>query len=126
MEQPTDPADTEGYERWLDSTTVGGKAPRLSTSIEIHEYDPQWPVLYAREEERIRAILGPRVLRIEHAGSTSVCGLPAKPVIDIVLEVPNSADEAAYVPDLESAGYPLTIREPEWFEHRYSISYRPR
>lgn len=63
-------------------------------------------------------ILGDRVVRIEHAGSTSVPGLPAKPTIDIVLEVPDSADEEAYVPDLERGGYRLSIREPEWFEHR--------
>ncbi len=55
---------------------------------------------------------------MEHAGSTSVPGLPAKPLIDIVLEVPDSADEPAYVPDLEAAGYPLAIREPDWYEHR--------
>ena len=55
---------------------------------------------------------------IEHAGSTSVPGLSAKPVIDIVLAVPDSGDEAAYVPDMLAAGYRLTIREPDWFEHR--------
>jgi GrpB-like predicted nucleotidyltransferase (UPF0157 family) len=57
-------------------------------------------------------------LRIEHAGSTSVPGLAAKPVIDIVLVVADSADENAYAPALESAGYVLRIREPDWFEHR--------
>jgi GrpB-like predicted nucleotidyltransferase (UPF0157 family) len=51
-------------------------------------------------------------------GSTSVPDLPAKPVIDIVLEVPDSSAEPAYVPDLEDAGYVLRIREPDWFEHR--------
>ena len=45
-------------------------------------------------------------------------GLAAKPIIDIALEVPDSTDEAAYVPALEEAGYVLRIREPEWFEHR--------
>src|SRR6266545_1198006 len=59
-----------------------------------------------------------RALEIEHAGSTSVPGLAAKPVIDIVLVVRDSADEAAYVPQLEAAGYVLRIREPDWFEHR--------
>ena len=44
--------------------------------------------------------------------------LPAKPVIDIVLEVPDSAAEPAYAPDLEAAGYVARIREPDWFEHR--------
>ena len=63
-------------------------------------------------------MLGDRVLRIEHAGSTSVPGLAAKPIIDIFLAVENSADEGAYLPLLESAGYRLRIREPEWFEHR--------
>jgi GrpB-like predicted nucleotidyltransferase (UPF0157 family) len=58
------------------------------------------------------------VVRLEHAGSTSVPGLPAKPIIDIVLEVPNSADEQTYAPALEAAGYVLRIREPDWLEHR--------
>ncbi len=42
----------------------------------------------------------------------------AKPIIDIVLTVPDSADEPAYVPDMEAAGYVLRIREPDWYEHR--------
>ena len=64
------------------------------------------------------AILGDRVVRIEHTGSTSVPGLAAKPIIDITMVVPDSSDEPAYVPDLEAAGYKLVIREPGWFEHR--------
>jgi GrpB-like predicted nucleotidyltransferase (UPF0157 family) len=115
--QPTDPSDVEAYERRLNSVTVGG-AQQLTKPIEIREYDPEWPALYAREEARIRSILGDRVVRIEHAGSTSVPELPAKPIIDIVAEVPDSAVEEAYVPDLEQGGYRLSIREPKWFEHR--------
>lgn len=57
-------------------------------------------------------------MRIEHAGSTSVPGLCAKPVIDIVLAVADSADENSYAPALQSAGYSLRIREPDWYEHR--------
>jgi GrpB-like predicted nucleotidyltransferase (UPF0157 family) len=57
-------------------------------------------------------------VRVEHVGSTSVPGLAAKPVIDILLAVPDSADEQTYVPALEAAGYVLRIREPDWFEHR--------
>jgi GrpB-like predicted nucleotidyltransferase (UPF0157 family) len=90
-----------------------------NAAISLAEYDPAWPELYAREAERIRAVLGARVVRIEHAGSTSVPGLAAKPIIDIVLAVADSADEPAYVPDLEAAGYRLTLREPDWFEHRH-------
>jgi GrpB-like predicted nucleotidyltransferase (UPF0157 family) len=51
-------------------------------------------------------------------GSTSVAGLMAKPVIDVVLAVPNAADERSYVPQLEAAGYLLHVREPDWYEHR--------
>jgi GrpB-like predicted nucleotidyltransferase (UPF0157 family) len=66
----------------------------------------------------VRAALALRALCIEHVGSSSVPGLAAKPVIDIVLVVADSANEKAYAADLESAGYVLRIREPEWFEHR--------
>jgi len=66
----------------------------------------------------IRSILGNKVLQLEHVGSTSVPGLCAKPIIDMLLVVEDSADEQSYVPALEAAGYVLRIREPEWFEHR--------
>jgi GrpB-like predicted nucleotidyltransferase (UPF0157 family) len=57
-------------------------------------------------------------VQVEHVGSTSVPGLAAKPIIDIMLAVPDSADERSYVPALEAAGYVLWSREPDWFEHR--------
>ena len=84
----------------------------------IADYDLQWPEAFRRERDRIQGRLGDRVLRIEHAGSTSVPGLAAKPVIDIILEVADSAAEDAYVPALEAGGYVLKIREPHWHEHR--------
>jgi len=87
-------------------------------TVEIHEYDPGWPALFEREATRIRGALEDRALLVEHAGSTSVPGLAAKPIIDIVLAVPDSSDEGAYVPALETAGYTLRIREPDWYEHR--------
>jgi GrpB-like predicted nucleotidyltransferase (UPF0157 family) len=112
-----DPNDVARYEEKLRQVTIG-PVQALTGRIAIVEYDPSWPALYAREDERIRRTLGDRVVRLEHAGSTSVPGLRAKPIIDIVLEVPDAAQEPAYVPDLERAGYRLTIREPDWFEHR--------
>jgi GrpB-like predicted nucleotidyltransferase (UPF0157 family) len=86
--------------------------------ITMADYNPQWPALFAREAARIRAVLGAAAVQVEHVGSTSVPGLAAKPVIDILLAVPDSADEQAYAPALEAAGYVLRIREPDWFEHR--------
>ena len=101
----------------LQAVTIG--APnRVDGPIVLAEYDPAWAVLYEREAERVHATLGSRVRLLEHAGSTSVPGLAAKPIIDMVLAVADSADEAAYVPQLESAGYVLRIREPDWHEHR--------
>jgi GrpB-like predicted nucleotidyltransferase (UPF0157 family) len=75
------------------------------------DYDPLWPEVFGREADRVRSLLGCQALRIEH-GSTSVPGLAAKPIIDILLVVADSSDEPAYVPILESAGYSLRIREP--------------
>ena len=98
---------------------VGGAAPS-SGPIVLVPYDPAWPERFAREEARIRAALGRRVLALEHTGSTSVPGLSAKPIIDITMILDDVSDEAAYLTDLEAAGYRLTIREsePEWYDHR--------
>ena len=82
------------------------------------DYDPDWPRLFAREASAFAARSASGRCEVEQSGSTSVPGLAAKPIVDIVLVVADSADEAAYVPALEAAGYVLRIREPDWFEHR--------
>ena len=107
---PTTEAEIEAY-------TVGG-ARRLDGPIVLADYDPGWPQLFAREAARLRRVLGATAGRIEHVGSTSVPGLAAKPIIDVAMEVGDSADEPSYVPALEAQGYALRIREPDWFEHR--------
>jgi GrpB-like predicted nucleotidyltransferase (UPF0157 family) len=101
----------------IHRVTIG--APEVHNGpITLMEYDPRWPEQFAREEARIRAALGDRALQIEHIGSTAVPGLPAKPIIDILLVVADSAHEPSYVPALEAARYVLRIREPDWHEHR--------
>ena len=90
----------------------------LNSPIDLRSYDPEWPSRYGVLARDIRAVLGAQVLQLEHVGSTSVPGLSAKPVIDIVLAVSDSGDEPSYVPALEALGYALKIREPDWFEHR--------
>ena len=102
---------------YLQKVTVG-ELKQLNSTISIVDYDLAWPSLFERQAARIRTALGDMLFQIEHVGSTSVPELAAKPIIDIVLVVPNSADEAAYVPALEAAGYVLRVREPEWHEHR--------
>src|SRR5260221_1959303 len=90
----------------------------LGGPVTLADYDPAWPALFEREAARIRSALGYRVRRLEHVGSTSIPGLPAKPIIDIVIAIPDSSNEPDYVQPMEAAGYVLRIREPEWFEHR--------
>jgi GrpB-like predicted nucleotidyltransferase (UPF0157 family)/GNAT superfamily N-acetyltransferase len=90
----------------------------LNGRVVIVDYDSQWPELFEREAARIRGVLAERALGIEHVGSTAVPGLPVKPIIDIVLVVTDSADEAAYASVLVAAGYQLHIREADWFQHR--------
>ena len=91
---------------------------RLAGPVLLAEADPAWPAVYAVEEARVIAALGDRVRGLEHVGSTSVPGLAAKPIIDISLEVADSADEAAFVGALVATGYVLVLREPGWYEHR--------
>lgn len=95
-----------------------GPPTLLNGPIRLVDYDPAWPRLFQREADRIRWALGERALLVEHTGSTSVPGLAAKPIVDILLVVPDSSDEQQYVPALEAAGYVLRIREPDWYQHR--------
>jgi len=92
--------------------------PAQPYEIQVVEYDDRWPADFERVAARIRGAIGSRALEILHVGSTSVPGLPAKPVIDVDLVVADSADEPAYLPDLAAAGFVHTIREPWWHEHR--------
>jgi len=104
-------------EEYLKKVVIGELKPH-NGPINLVEYDYRWPELFNREANRIRSVLGKKALQIEHVGSTSVPGLCAKPIIDIILVVENSADEVSYVPELEKVGYTLKIREPSWYEHR--------
>ena len=108
---------TSEREQELQKHTIG-KPTRIDGPIILVDYDPAWPALYEREAERIRGALGDRARLLEHAGSTSVPGLAAKPIIDMTLAVADTTAEGDYVPPLEAAGYVLRIREPDWYEHR--------
>jgi GrpB-like predicted nucleotidyltransferase (UPF0157 family) len=97
------------------SAWVGGGP---ETGIEMTDPDPAWPRQYDDLAGRIRGALGWRVLQLEHVGSTSVPGLPAKPIIDIDLTVADPDREQDYVPALEATGFRLRIREYWWYGHR--------
>jgi GrpB-like predicted nucleotidyltransferase (UPF0157 family) len=111
------PRDGSRYEDELAAVTVGDLEP-LAGPIVIEDYDPQWPARFEAHAARIRRALGEVALRVEHVGSTAVPGLPAKPVIDVLVVVADAADEDRYREPMEAAGYTLRIREPDWYEHR--------
>jgi GrpB-like predicted nucleotidyltransferase (UPF0157 family) len=100
--------DEERY-AYLDRVLIGGREP---AEISVVDYDERWPVRFRALAERIRQALGDDALGIEHIGSTSVPGLAAKPIVDVLLTVADVDDEPAYVPALESAGFLLRVREP--------------
>lgn len=105
--------------------------------LHLADPDPSWPAAFALLSSTIRTALqesdgdvegeGKRggFVSIRHVGSTSVPGLPAKPVIDIDLVVPDVADEPSYVAQLEAAGFQFLIREPHWHGHRFFCSLEP-
>ena len=105
-----DPIEERGRE-----IIIGEVEPQ---AIVVADYDPAWPGHFRREETKIRAALGEAALSVEHIGSTSVVGLAAKPIVDILLVVEDSGEEASYLPALEEAGYVLRVREPDFHEHR--------
>lgn len=99
----------------LETGLIGGVEKR---QIEIVEYDAKWPVAFEQHARVIADAIGNAAGRIEHIGSTSVPGLAAKPIIDILVVVEDAADESRYLRQLEAAGYVLRVREPDWHQHR--------
>jgi GrpB-like predicted nucleotidyltransferase (UPF0157 family) len=114
---PSSPARPALTEPEIRAVTVGELTP-LDGRLMLADYDPRWPGLFALEAAKLRTALGSRALQIEHTGSTAVPELPAKPTIDTLLVIADSANESAYAPQLASAGYVLRIRESGWHEHR--------
>ena len=100
-------------DEYLLAVTVGERK-RLNSTIYLAPYDTDWPEQFSLHANRIRDAVAEKRLLLEHVGSTLVPGLSAKPIIDMVLAVSNSADEPPYVPRLEARGFGLRIREPDW------------
>ncbi|WP_313408570.1 GrpB family protein [Aeromicrobium sp.] len=115
----SEPPVPEGASPW-----VAGFGP--SRDLTITDHQPRWAEDFEALASRITDALGSTALHIEHVGSTSVPGLPAKPIIDVGVAVPDSDEEAAYVPAFEAAGFVLAVREPWWQGHRLFRCPEPR
>ena len=74
-------------------------------NIEIVAYDPRWPLLYQEDQARVAEHLSDLYERIEHIGSTSVPGLSAKPIIDMLVIVTHLGPADLYSERLGRLGY---------------------
>jgi GrpB-like predicted nucleotidyltransferase (UPF0157 family) len=77
----------------------------MNNTVELHTYNPAWPLIFEKEKEIINQSLAPSPLPMEHIGSTSVPGMDAKPTIDILLGVDDLSDFSQLIPALSRAGY---------------------
>jgi GrpB-like predicted nucleotidyltransferase (UPF0157 family) len=78
---------------------------RRPRKVIVRPWNPRWPKRYAREAERLRLIFGPVLVSIEHIGSTSVPGLAAKPIIDILVTATSLGEVERLTTAMERAGY---------------------
>ena len=94
----------------VTTTELVGGAEALK--LELHSYDECWASGYLEHQQRITDALTTGKIGIQHIGSTSVPGLAAKPIIDIVVTVDDITAEEDYLDALLDAGYELRVREP--------------
>ncbi|HET9097734.1 MAG TPA: GrpB family protein, partial [Candidatus Baltobacteraceae bacterium] len=78
--------------------------------VALADYDPRWVTQFETHRARIASALEGRTFRIEHIGSTSVPGLAAKPVVDVVV-IGVAHDDCQVRVSLETAGYELAVDE---------------
>ena len=77
----------------------------MSQHVYIVDYDPSWPQKYEEEAEKLRAVLGDNCAALYHIGSTSVEGLAAKPIIDILGAVKSLEEADKQRAAFEALGY---------------------
>lgn len=100
------------HPRRPDVTSVELVGGAEAIEVPLHPYDDRWPGIYDEHRRRIATALADADVRIEHIGSTSVPGLAAKPIVDVVVGVDDLTAEEDYLEPLLAAGYVLRVREP--------------
>jgi GrpB-like predicted nucleotidyltransferase (UPF0157 family) len=93
-------------------TTLHGVPLGLAAEfVELVPYDDRWPALFESEAALLRAGLQGQVGRIAHVGSTAVFGMDAKPILDLMAEVPSLRAPALLHWSLARYGYLLEARD---------------
>lgn len=107
--------ESEAYPLGLESGTV-----RLAP------HNPRWAVLFAEASRELRDALGTAILAVHHVGSTAVPGLWAKPILDLLVSIPNFEEAVELVPDLAAIGYEFRPNEEtpdrHYFRRRRGIA----
>lgn len=96
----------------MDARTEKRIKALMKEQIEVVPYDPSWPGRYLELEKEVKRLVPRRLIqRIAHIGSTAVPGLPAKPIIDVQVEV-SDLDEVRenVAPAMEEAGFEFIWR----------------
>jgi GrpB-like predicted nucleotidyltransferase (UPF0157 family) len=92
--------------------------------IEIVPYNPEWPEMYNIIKSNFYRSFGEKIVQMEHIGSTSVPGLGAKPVIDVLLGVKKLQDAESIIPQMEQLGYEYVFKYEDLMpERRYFVKY---
>lgn len=91
--------------------------------VELENYNPNWKEEYLSEEKLLKEVLKDRIIEIHHIGSTSIEGLMAKPVIDILVVI-KSLEE---IPEIEHilADYDYSNRGQQGVSDRYFFAKGP-
>ena len=103
--------------QFKDSIAAGGFVVPTSTAragepIELVAWDPRWLDQFNRMRHKLAGALGATAVRIEHVGSTAIPGIPAKPIVDIQVSVPDIDDDDAFRAAIEAQGFELRFIEP--------------
>lgn len=83
----------------------------MEKPIVIEEYTPNWTLQFTKEQKIIKNIMGDAAIAIEHIGSTSVTGLSAKPILDMMVGVRTLNDIDMFIEPLKAIGYEHVLHE---------------
>jgi len=97
----------------------------IQEAVTLLPYDPQWSQAYAAERDQVARVLGDLAVEIHHIGSTAVPGLPAKPVIDLLVAVRRLEEASACMAALETLGYRF-VDHPQNVDRRFFRKGLPR
>src|SRR5437588_12891097 len=77
----------------------------MSRTIEVVEHSADWQAAFSAEADRLGRVFGPHLVGIHHVGSTSVHGLKAKPIVDILVVIDDIAAIDSFSAEMEALGY---------------------